>query len=87
MKGLFFFTVALYACLTAASSGTEVFKRLEKALESRSEAKSNVQQDFHSFAKRRLEKRSSYYLNNATQREILRGIKSDFPLINIQSLL
>jgi hypothetical protein len=82
MKGLFFFIVALYACLTAASSGTEVFKRLEKALESRSEVKSNVQQDFHSFAKR-----SSYYLNNATQREILRGIKSDFPLINIQSSL
>lgn len=87
MKGLFSFTAALYASLTAASSGTEVFKRLEKALESRSEVKSNVQQDFHSFAKRRLEKRSSYYLNNATRREILRGIKSELLLINIQSLL
>lgn len=87
MKGLFSLSVALYACLTAASSGTEVFKRLEKALESRSEAKSNVQQDFYPFAKRRLEKRSSYYLNNATQREILPGTMSDSKLISLQSLL
>lgn len=70
MKGLYSLTVALCACTTAASSGTEVFKKLEKALEARSEAKSNVNRDFHSFAKRRLDKRSSYYLNNATQREI-----------------
>lgn len=87
MKGILSLSVALYACLTAASSGTEVFKRLEKALESRSEAKSNVHQDFHSFAKRRLEKRSSYYLNSATQRKILRGTMSDFPLTNFQNLL
>ncbi len=71
MKGLFSLSVALYACSTAASSGIEVFKRLEKAVEARSEAKLNVQQDFHTFAKRRLEKRSSYYLNNATQRKLL----------------
>ena len=69
MKGLLSLSVALYACVAAASSGTEVFKKLENAIAARSEAKSNAQ-DFHAFAKRRIEKRASYYLNNATQRMV-----------------
>ena len=73
MKGLFAFAVAIYAGLTVASSGTEVFKKLEKAIQARSEAKSNSQLDFHSFTKRRLDKRSSYYLNNATQQFVVNG--------------
>ena len=85
MKGLYSLTVALYACATAASSGTEVFKKLEKALEARSEAKLNVNHDFHSFAKRRLDKRSSYYLNNATQREISKPIAPYYLLTERQN--
>ena len=71
MRGSIFLASALFACSAVASNAADAFKRVDKVLETRNTAKQYVQ----GAKPDRLQKRTSLFLNNATQKFVVDGTK------------